>query len=370
MKGITHNMNGSTCVKYYVLFFMFLSFTNVMALVSMKSSQSVRASYHVNKMCHSQLDARVRAFPPQPVNRCESVRNRVRRRTVIPPSIFALCFFKPAFAWASSNTIHMDLTKSYHLSRILFLRLLAVVYISALLVASNQNEGLIGDRGITPARRVLENAQNRGEFKSQRRKEWIKQRHQYTPSRSKHFVSNIIQTIKMTVSDCHIFTLFRDKFWYRTDGMDRPLPTLLWFAKDRSNLNPWLRNLANMGLFLATIMFATGSANVPLLFALYIIQRSLMAVGGPWYGYGWEPQLAELTFHALFFVPLLSLDPFFGLNGSSGPYPVPSLVLRAVRFYLFKIMLGAGLIKIKSSDQKWKDMTSMDYFYETQVSLT
>lgn len=163
-------------------------------------------------------------------------------------------------------------------------------------------------------------------------------------------------------------TMFRDKFWYRTDTMDRPLPTLLWFA-DRSKLNTWMDSLAIVGLFLASIMLATGSANTLLILGLWIIQRSLMAVGGVWYGYGWEPQLAELTFHALFLVPLLSMDPFFGFNGANGPYPVPMPVLWAVRFYLFKIMLGAGLIKVKSSDQKWKpgNMSAMYHFYETQV---
>ena len=54
-----------------------------------------------------------------------------------------------------------------------------------------------------------------------------------------------------------------------------------------------------------------------------------------------------------------------------GAYPVPTLVVLAIRFYLFKIMLGAGLIKLKSSDAKWKpgNMSAMDYFYETQVSI-
>jgi len=103
-----------------------------------------------------------------------------------------------------------------------------------------------------------------------------------------------------------------------------------------------------------------------LIFALWLIQRSFMSVGGVFYGYGWEPQLAELSFHAMFLVPLLSMDPFFG--SKSGVFAVPTLVLWAIRFYLFKIMLGAGLIKIKSSDKKWKpgDMSTMYYFYETQ----
>ena len=53
-----------------------------------------------------------------------------------------------------------------------------------------------------------------------------------------------------------------------------------------------------------------------------------------------------------------------------GAFPVPILAIWAIRWYLFKIMMGAGLIKAKSSDQKWKpgDMSAMYYFYETQVS--
>jgi hypothetical protein len=93
-----------------------------------------------------------------------------------------------------------------------------------------------------------------------------------------------------------------------------------------------------------------------------------MAVGGEFYGYGWEMQLAELTFLSMFLVPLLSLNPLFG--PSSGIlFPVPTLAIWSIRWYLFKIMLGAGLIKLKSSDMKWKlgNMSTMDYFYETQV---
>ena len=227
------------------------------------------------------------------------------------------------------------------------------------------------DRGITPARLVLDNAEKRGRIKSQQRKEWIEQRDQYASSRSKHLFSRIIKRGKTKISDYPLVTFFRDQFWYRTDGTNRPLLTLLWFAKDRSNLNSWLDSHANAGLFLSALLLATGSANALLIFGLWITQRSLMSVGGVWYGYGWEPQLAELTFHALFLVPFLSLDPFLGWNRIDGPYPVPKLVIWAVRWYLFKIMLGAGLIKLKSSDQKWKpgNMSAMYYFYETQVSV-
>lgn len=84
-----------------------------------------------------------------------------------------------------------------------------------------------------------------------------------------------------------------------------------------------------------------------------------MAVGGPWYGFGWEPQLAELSFHTLFLVPLMSLNPIPTM-------PVPATVKWTIRWMLFRIMMGAGLIKLRSGDKKWKDLTTMNYFYETQ----
>lgn len=207
------------------------------------------------------------------------------------------------------------------------------------------------DTGILPARNVLNDAENRGIAKAKRRKEWLLED------------SKAYQSKFSCIDKCkNYFMTYKpiEHFWHRTDRMNRPLPTLLWFARDRNQLNPWLDNLANVGLFLSTIMLATGSANVLLIAGLYVIQRSFMSVGAEFYGYGWEPQLAELTFHTLFLVPLLSMNPFFE--------SVPKLVIWAIRFYLFKIMMGAGLIKAKSSDVKWKpgNLSAMEYHYETQ----
>ena len=160
---------------------------------------------------------------------------------------------------------------SYHLTRILFLRMLAIVYIAAFSVARFQNKGLIGDRGIAPARIVLNDSQKRQELRSSRRKEWAEERKKYSQKGS---------WLLNKLSDSSIANMFRDKFWFRTDRADRPLPCLLWLAKDRRNLNPWLDGLANVGLLLSTIMLATGSANALLIFALWLIQRSFMSVGG------------------------------------------------------------------------------------------
>lgn len=153
--------------------------------------------------------------------------------------------------------------------------MLAVVYISAFSVAKFQNKGLIGDRGIAPARDVLNDSQKRQEQRSARRQAWLEERKKYTSQQQGFWLRRLFVKCTDVVADSHLADLFRDKFWYRTDRAERPLPCVLWFAKDRNNLNPWLDGLANGGLMLSAIMFATGSANAFLMFALYIIQRSL-----------------------------------------------------------------------------------------------
>ncbi|KAG7506994.1 hypothetical protein JOB18_020958 [Solea senegalensis] len=74
---------------------------------------------------------------------------------------------------------------------------------------------------------------------------------------------------------------------------------------------------------------------------------------------GWETQLLETGFLAIFLCPLWTL--------SQVPRRCPpSLVcIWTFRWLIVRIMLGAGLIKIRG-DKCWRDLTCMDYHYETQ----
>ena len=253
---------------------------------------------------------------------------------------------------------------SSFLVRIVFLRAAAFVHGVAFLVALHQNKALIGDTGITPARHILNNAEERGRIKRERRLAWRKDSvSKGKPAGTEHAglfprFRPIHRLGEIIDSNAKLVKL-REILWDRSDAMDRPLTTILWCAKDRRNLNPWLDRIALTGLMTSALIFLLGSANVPLILTLWVCQRSLMAVGGPWYGFGWEPQLAEVGFHSLFLVPLFSLNPLPSM-------PVPAAVSWSFRWLLFRIMLGAGLIKFRSGDRNWRDLTAMDYFYETQ----
>lgn len=268
----------------------------------------------------------------------------------------------------AGNMLRMP--SSYYLTRIVFLRALAFVYFVAFAVAFRQNKALIGDKGITPARYELEEARERAKQRRERRETWLKETfdkdgstegQRRSASNKQQFASRV-----RALLDKWVFAIRKNKLyqrarelWDRSDTMGRPLLSILWLAKDFKEINPWLDGVALTGMYLAALVGVLGAANVPILLALWVCQRSLMAVGGCWYGFGWEPQLAELGFHALFLVPLLSLDPI-------STTPVPLIVVWAIRWYLFRIMIGAGLIKLRSGDKKWKELTTMNYFYETQ----
>ncbi|CAM9322641.1 unnamed protein product, partial [Hapterophycus canaliculatus] len=82
------------------------------------------------------------------------------------------------------------------------------------------------------------------------------------------------------------------------------------------------------------------------------------------YGFGWENQLLETAFLSAFAVPLLSLRPF------PPACPPPAVVPWLYKWLAFRIMFGtyrerAGLIKVRG-DKVWKDLTAMNYHYETQ----
>ncbi|XP_044308525.1 lipase maturation factor 1 isoform X2 [Varanus komodoensis] len=78
-----------------------------------------------------------------------------------------------------------------------------------------------------------------------------------------------------------------------------------------------------------------------------------------WDRSGWESQLLETGFLGIFLCPLWTL--------SQLPQNTPPsrIVIWGYRWLIFRIMLGAGLIKIRG-DPCWRDLTCMNYHYETQ----
>ena len=85
--------------------------------------------------------------------------------------------------------------------------------------------------------------------------------------------------------------------------------------------------------------------------AIYILYLSFVNVGQTFYAFGWESILLECCFFAMFL-------------GSSKVMP-SQMSIYFFRWLLFRIMFGAGLIKLRG-DSCWRNLTCLQYFYETQ----
>ena len=84
---------------------------------------------------------------------------------------------------------------------------------------------------------------------------------------------------------------------------------------------------------------------------LYVLYLSFINVGQTWYGFGWESLLVEAGFFTIF---------------AGAGFTAPSALLNWIyRWTLFRLMFGAGLIKLRG-DPCWRNLTCLDYFFETQ----
>ncbi|MFJ9810635.1 lipase maturation factor family protein [Streptomyces sp. NPDC101158] len=181
----------------------------------------------------------------------------------------------------------------YWLSRIVFQRGLAGLYLVAFLSAALQFRALIGERGMLPVPEFV----------------------RLVPARRAP-------------------SLFQWRY------SDRLFATVAW---------------GGAGLALAMAAGAGDAAPLPVSMLLWLLlwglYLSIVNVGQTWYAFGWESLLLETGFLAV----LLG-------NDDTGP---PVLVLFLLRWLLFRVEFGAGLIKIRG-DRCWRNLTCLYHHHETQ----
>lgn len=83
----------------------------------------------------------------------------------------------------------------------------------------------------------------------------------------------------------------------------------------------------------------------------WILYLSFVNAGQVFFGFVWETLLLEAGFLAVFL-------------GSAGIAPLWPAVL-ALRWLLFRLEVGAGLIKVRN-DEAWRDLTALYFHHETQ----
>jgi len=130
-------------------------------------------------------------------------------------------------------------------------------------------------------------------------------------------------------------------------------PSLFWL----NSSDTFIMVLAYLGLIFAVLAtLGISDAFGPWVsgifwFCLWLLYLSFVNVGQTFYSFGWETLLLETGFLAIF---LGSLDT-----------PPSTLIIWLMRWILFRLMFGAGLIKLRG-DECWRDLSCMQYHYETQ----
>ncbi|HWO13012.1 MAG TPA: lipase maturation factor family protein, partial [Polyangiaceae bacterium] len=133
-------------------------------------------------------------------------------------------------------------------------------------------------------------------------------------------------------------------------------PSLFWLSSSDAVFQAlaWLGG----GLALAVLL---GLDSAVAMLGLWVLYGSFVHVGQIFYGYGWEMLLLEAGFLGVFLAPLL---PRLGWRGAARRVP-PLLVVWLCRWLTFRVMFGAGLIKLRG-DECWRDLSCLVYHYETQ----
>lgn len=192
---------------------------------------------------------------------------------------------------------------SFWLTRALLLRAIGFIYAVAFLILVRQAQALIGEHGLLPAAQ---------------------------------FTNAVAQQLGSRSAG----------FW--------ELPSLFWISAG----DGWLGAAAWLGL-LAALAVVAGFGNAPLLALLWSLYLSFAHVGQIFYGYGWDTLLCETGFLAIFLAPVWRPREFDATS------PPPLIVIVLYRWLAFRIMFGAGLIKLRG-DECWTNLTCLAYHYETQ----
>lgn len=133
----------------------------------------------------------------------------------------------------------------------------------------------------------------------------------------------------------------------------RETPSLFFFApKDWAFAAAAWLGVALSVLVIAGVAERFNSAFNGLIWAaMWVLYISFVNVGQIFYAFGWESILLEAGFFAMF------------LGARSVQTPI--VVIYLLRWLEFRVMFGAGLIKMRG-DPCWRNLTCLDYHYETQ----
>ena len=132
------------------------------------------------------------------------------------------------------------------------------------------------------------------------------------------------------------------------------LPTLFWLNPSDACLHFLCAGGVALSLALIVGFFPTFA-----LAGLWVFYLSLVTIGQAFLSFQWDVLLLEAGFLAIFFAPLRIRDAFRRVSETSGAF------LWLLRWLLFRLMFASGFVKL-ASDEVWRNLTALNFHYETQ----
>lgn len=133
------------------------------------------------------------------------------------------------------------------------------------------------------------------------------------------------------------------------------VPSLFWFSSSDTFVQLTCFLGAGAGL-----MVACGYYCVPLMSCLWLVYLSVVSTGNAFMGFQWDILLLETGWLAIFLFPMR-------ISLRKPVCNMPSLlIVWLLRLLAFKLMFMSGCVKVLSGDVSWRNLTAMQYHYETQ----
>ncbi|MBX9572986.1 MAG: lipase maturation factor family protein [Candidatus Obscuribacterales bacterium] len=116
----------------------------------------------------------------------------------------------------------------------------------------------------------------------------------------------------------------------------------------------------------ASALALFGVITGPMILLAWFLYLSICSVGQDFMSFQWDSLLLETALLAAFYAPWKMQEPT-PMSAEFKKQPEGSLIfLWLIRLLLFKLMFLSGIVKIASGDPAWRDLTALDYHYETQ----
>lgn len=131
------------------------------------------------------------------------------------------------------------------------------------------------------------------------------------------------------------------------------VPTVFWL--DASDAT--LRLVCLLGAALALLLLL-GVLEAPVLLLLWALYLSIVSTGRDFLSFQWDALLLEAGLLGGLLARLRPLRP--------GAEPVPRLAWLLLVLLLFRLMFSSGVVKLRSGDPVWRDLTALRYHFETQ----